>query len=542
MVDRLPTIRPAGPTQNTSIQTGRAGFAFAAAFDTLAREAEQIKRDIIDPRRAEAAVGQAREDAENDALQRRYGTDITDQAYNNAAQAIILNRASRDADQKADELLQQWSSGEIDIEAFERASDEFASSYVSQMEPTWAMAAEGEIRSKMSGALRSVAANRRERIAKEAEESTMMRRAQATKELMTLSQEFGQDAVNQPEFKKAMADFDATTEFLRNNPLIPYSDERAEQDRMALFSDLETSILTPEVDAAYAKGGYFAALQTAEDLAMDTGRVRSNEERRALQSRLVERASFLDRKEAAKYSAMIRAEALTNAAVKRQADDAEKQMLSLAISGQLTADWLLENQGRMDAAGLSRGYTIITSSDTAPADDAYALDLRRRKRRGEDVSGEVLDALGQGRINLSMATQIDDLEGIDGQLIGPGRDLIEAIFSQGLLDFSGETAQREDEAQYRLENWLRNNPEATRDDVREEAKRIVNVMGRQALNNPELPALRGGARPGSSKALDDWKALIDQEFLAKRVTEEKYYEQMELYEQWAAAIALKEAE
>lgn len=535
-MDGLPRIRPAGPVTGSRIALGQASAAWASAYDSLAQAARKIDKNAFEPGRVDAAIEQARGDVEADEVAFRRRNTAEAQAYNNAAMALSVARADRDASRKVEALLLEANG---DIAKFEQGAEDYISSYVAEADPRLAQALELSFRQKFDAGVRSLARSRRQQVEQEAVQELTLARADAFGRAYALMTDNGPSAAKTPEFQRAVADMDALTTLLVENPSIAYSAAQGARDREGFLEQLEVAALHPEIDEAYSRGGLGEALRAAEAFANDEGRNRGPQQRARIQAALVQRAEFLNRKEAADIATFRRSEALNDRVVERISKQREREILTLAIAGELTPDWLLSHAEQLEPSALARGYNILTSSDSSPNDDAYSLDLRRRARRGEDVSEDVVFAVSQGRLTLSAAKEIDDIVADNDGRLRPGYDLIEAGFAQSQFDFNGELPVKEEEAKVLLDEWYRENPEATLDDIRGQARDITRRIGGTVLRNPTLEPVRG-RRPKTLQELEAIYQSIQADRAEGRLDDDAALEALESYERWKAALEIAE--
>jgi len=529
-VAELPGIRPAGLTRLTEIRgSAAAARAMSSSFDSIRRAAQQVN-EILEPALVERARQQGREAAESGEVDRRTVLNAEDAAFNAAAEARLLAKARMDADRAAIRLSTDHAA---DPEGFEKAASDFVNEYVSGAPLDFNVEIQDMLDARMNAGLLTVSREQKRVTAEEAKLAILQQRQNVMGQIETLVDTAGDGAIGGEEYESLVDEVLALNDQLVDNPVIPYTEEQGQ----AFLRDFELrvsgSVMEQDIAGVFNEKGVSAALDRADELARDESLQISSDARQDLHNRLRTRVRELSEIENARWAEERRAEARAAAQIEQIEAAAAEEMQVLALQDQLTAEWLIENRGRLSATALSAGRQIV-SSDGGDGDDLVFAQFSSRARRGEEIESEALQAVAQGLISGSQfSTLMNTAESAQSDTLQAGVDLIDAGFAQSpLAGFSTVFESKRAEAEAALFDWFEENPEAEREDVRDQARSIARRFGGAALVDPDMPPLWNGARPVTLGEVD----RLEQSLLEADMPEDQLRQEAAKLEAYRDAI------
>lgn len=234
-------------------------------------------------------------------------------------------------------------------------------------------------------------------------------------------------------------------------------------------------------------------------------------------------------------------------ALKETQVQSAKTMDELMFAGSLSPAWLRENRDRLSEGDYQRGYARLDEVQKGDFDSNAKIyaELTYRSASGEDVSGEVWQAMTEGHLNKTDAGTL---------LARSGNNVEQPSWSKRGLEFINNSLKpsdlNDDPARnlrfaQAVEEWRdyvgRQTAPPDRAAAQKELDAIVSsysLVPPSAVAEIALPASRVlGRRPASEADLEAWKAQINAGSASMR--DEDLKREVDLYKRWEAYMKTK---
>ena len=283
----MPRTKVNGVVSPPAGVTDGGASAIASAFDGVARGALQIGSRL---REAEIEEGKQQAIIDNANVSRETSLSVTkrekrrfdflrasDEAYENAANVLAIQRAEDAADAQLDKLELDH---RVDPKAYQEGAEAWIKGYIGgDIPPDLAATVETSIRGKMKDGLHRVAKARQKLDIKETENGLNARIETITEKMDKFMRDNGLEGANDPAFIKLQNDLRAQYEIKAGNPHFAYSEDEMARDISKTTDALKKSAAFKAVADIYQAGGAseesrnqaFEAIETIVDTLGLTG-------------------------------------------------------------------------------------------------------------------------------------------------------------------------------------------------------------------------------------------------------------------------------
>ena len=259
----MPRTKVNGVVSPPAGVTDGGASAIASAFDGAARGALQIGARL---REAEIEEGKQQAIIDNANVSRETSLSVTkrekrrfdflrasDEAYENAANVLAIQRAEDAADAQLDKLELDHS---VDPKAYQEGAEAWIKGYIGGDIPAdLAVTVETSIRGKMKDGLHRVAKARQKLDIQETENGLNARIETITEKMDKFMRDNGLEGANDPAFIKLQNDLRAQYEIKAGNPHFAYSEDEMARDISKTTDALKKSAAFKAVADIYEAGG-----------------------------------------------------------------------------------------------------------------------------------------------------------------------------------------------------------------------------------------------------------------------------------------------
>ena len=259
----MPRTKVNGVVSPPAGVTDGGASAIASAFDGVARGALQIGSRL---REAEIEQGKQQAIIDNAGFSRETSLSVTkrekrrfdflrasDEAYENAANVLAIQRAEDAADAQLDKLELDH---RVDPKAYQEGAEAWIKGYIGgDIPPDLAATVETSIRGKMKDGLHRVAKARQKLDIKETENGLNARIETITEKMDKFMRDNGLEGANDPAFIKLQNDLRAQYEIKAGNPHFAYSEDEMARDISKTTDALKKSAAFKAVADIYQAGG-----------------------------------------------------------------------------------------------------------------------------------------------------------------------------------------------------------------------------------------------------------------------------------------------
>jgi hypothetical protein len=510
---RLADVSGRGVLQATGFAADDGGAAATASlFSGLAQSSRRLRQQL-QPMLDQQAENQALEDVRDAAEARENGRTAVNvparfalsrqaQVYNQVVEAGVLATSKSDIQDAINEARDKH---RYDPEAFRAELDEYLEGYTSglgkrKLDIRTLTAIEASAKATFAAEEGRITETVRVMQSKETQDALERRMSQVNAEVATLLERDGLNAVNSDEYAQLESEFVDMIDILVENPIYGWSAERGAEAVDGLLNSATEIVAGQGLEAVYHKDGAAAALKYIDGAV--NGMTLDQQERIGARSRLSQNLSVLQQ-----MTALERAEAKANndetiEKLEQGARSFEADVLLRLGQGQKPTQSDLRRMAMYVEAGAlkpTRMQTYVnaaTSEEPSFADEqsvATFFDMARTPGTPrEELEQLTLNEIGNGTLTWSARERIlDEHDSYSDEQFTAGVDVIDGFFEIGIMDFNrGEVRAQKGEAVIELQEWYRQNPDATKAAVRQRARQISLELGRRAPR-PPMPMLAG---------------------------------------------------